>query len=141
MKSRECILLGYCQDSKGYRLWDINEQKVIKARDISFVELPDSQFTAEPIRTTVSIPILSDLDTQTKEGSEEQVMQDDSDTSEEQQSSDEEQEKEPLASRYNLRRSNRPRKPKNLDDYIVYSAIEEAADPSTFEDALDRADA
>ncbi|KMQ83988.1 retrovirus-related pol polyprotein from transposon tnt 1-94, partial [Lasius niger] len=72
VKTKECILLGYCQDSKGYRLWDSQTQKVIRSRDVNFVELPDLKFTpdVELTKPTISIPILSDLDTEDTPSSE-----------------------------------------------------------------------
>ena len=37
-KSRPCIFLGYCNEEFGYRLWDLAEKKVIRSRDIVFME-------------------------------------------------------------------------------------------------------
>ena len=37
-KSRPCIFLGYGEDEFGYRLWDLIEKKVIRSRDIVFME-------------------------------------------------------------------------------------------------------
>lgn len=32
-KSKECIFLGYAEDSKGYRLFDTSKKKIFRARD------------------------------------------------------------------------------------------------------------
>ena len=37
-KSRPCIFLGYGEDEFGYRLCDLIDKKVIKSRDIVFME-------------------------------------------------------------------------------------------------------
>ena len=37
-KTRPCIFLGYGDDEFGYRLWNLAEKKVIRSRDIVFME-------------------------------------------------------------------------------------------------------
>ncbi|KAK2578615.1 hypothetical protein KPH14_000964 [Odynerus spinipes] len=38
-KGKKCIFIGYCTDSKGYRLVDIkNPSRILKARDVIFIE-------------------------------------------------------------------------------------------------------
>ena len=37
-KSRPCIFLGYGEDEFGYRLWNLFDKKVIRSRDIVFME-------------------------------------------------------------------------------------------------------
>lgn len=37
-KSRQLIFVGYCESSKGYRLLDSNTNKIIKSRDVVFLE-------------------------------------------------------------------------------------------------------
>ena len=37
-KIRPCILLGYGEDEFGYPLWDLIDKKVIKSRDMVFME-------------------------------------------------------------------------------------------------------
>ncbi len=37
-KARKCILLGYGQETKGYRLYDPVRQKVLHSRDVRFNE-------------------------------------------------------------------------------------------------------
>ena len=39
-KRTKCIMLGYCTNQKGYRLWDPTKQRVIAARDVVFYENP-----------------------------------------------------------------------------------------------------
>jgi hypothetical protein len=37
-KSRKCVLLGYADGVKGYRLWDPTAHKVVISRDVIFAE-------------------------------------------------------------------------------------------------------
>lgn len=38
-KGKPCIFIGYCEDTKGYRLFDLEEKgKIIRARDVTFLE-------------------------------------------------------------------------------------------------------
>lgn len=42
-KAKECIFVGYCETSKGYRLVDLTEpKKIIKSRSVHFIELTDN---------------------------------------------------------------------------------------------------
>ena len=36
--SKQCIFLGYAHDEYGYRLWDPVDRKVIRSRDVFFLE-------------------------------------------------------------------------------------------------------
>lgn len=38
MKSEKCIFLGYLEDGNGYRLYNKSFQKIVKARDVVFIE-------------------------------------------------------------------------------------------------------
>ena len=37
-KSKPCISMGYSEDEFGYRLWDLVDKKVVRSRDIFFME-------------------------------------------------------------------------------------------------------
>ena len=37
-KSKPCIFLGYSEDEFGYRMWDLLDKKVIRSRDVIFME-------------------------------------------------------------------------------------------------------
>lgn len=37
VKSQECIFIGYSEESKGYRLWNPRTRKIIKSRDVRFL--------------------------------------------------------------------------------------------------------
>jgi hypothetical protein len=37
-KTKQCIFLGFEDDGFGYRLWDPEEKKIIRSRDVIFFE-------------------------------------------------------------------------------------------------------
>ena len=37
-KLKPCILMGYLEDKFGYRLWDLVNKKVVRSRDVVFLE-------------------------------------------------------------------------------------------------------
>ena len=37
-KGEKCIFLGYCEDSKGYRLYNPSTKKFVISRDVQFIE-------------------------------------------------------------------------------------------------------
>ena len=39
-KARKCVLFGYGEETKGYRLYDVTEKKIIHSRDVQFNEKP-----------------------------------------------------------------------------------------------------
>jgi hypothetical protein len=47
-KSRKCILLGYGNETKGYRLYDVERRKVLHSRDVIFNESSRLKSDAEP---------------------------------------------------------------------------------------------
>lgn len=46
-KSKPCVFVGYCDDSKAYRLWDPESRKIIKSRDVIFNEESRGSPTSE----------------------------------------------------------------------------------------------
>jgi len=47
-KGKEYILIGYSNESKAYRLWEQGTKRVIKSRDVHFIEDVD-ELTKKPI--------------------------------------------------------------------------------------------
>lgn len=41
-KSKKCIFLGYSEESKAYRLYDVEDKKIVTSRDVVFNERPHS---------------------------------------------------------------------------------------------------
>ena len=49
-KSVKCIMIGYCAESKGYKLFDPIARKILKSRDVEFNELKNySDFSASKV--------------------------------------------------------------------------------------------
>ena len=53
-KSTECVFVGYCETSKGYRLIDKNTKKLIVSRDVIFFESAGAALSESEIRTCVT---------------------------------------------------------------------------------------
>ena len=55
-KAKQCIFLGYAHEEFGYRLWDPVDKKIIRSRDVVFLEdqtLEDIQKKAEKPKSSV----------------------------------------------------------------------------------------
>lgn len=54
-KSKELIFVGYCPESKGYRLYDKREGKIVRSRDVVFLEENiKKNFTLMPITSSTN---------------------------------------------------------------------------------------
>ena len=120
-KSREAIFVGYAEQTKGYKLWDIENRKCIICRDVVFAE----EVTESPVSPDISVsPDSSSEDTSNPGGDEQtrfnSISEDISDKESQQTDSDTDNDDdyveasndptvEPDSS--GLRRSTRPRKP------------------------------
>ena len=62
-KSKPCIFMGYSEDEFGYRLWDLVDKKVVRSRDIVFMEdktiedwkQQESKHISQPTPTTIPV--------------------------------------------------------------------------------------
>jgi len=152
-KSREYIFIGYCEDSKGYRLWDPEHKSIVKARDVIFLENTKAIVTSVPTEKEDSsqrefIPLtdsevnahIEDLGNEEEDAEENQEIvrasSDESDTDD----SDYVDSLETLQEVETLRRSNRVPKPKNFSDYVLYKAAVISDDPETVKEAIRRPD-
>ncbi|URD72826.1 Retrotransposon protein [Musa troglodytarum] len=61
-KTKECIFLGYSHDQFGYRLWDIEKQKVFRSRDVVFFEDQTLEDLKKKASAKTSIEGLADCD-------------------------------------------------------------------------------
>lgn len=57
-KSTECILMGYCNESKAYRLQDPTTHNIIISRDVVFIENVDKVCTSENNSTNRYSPVV-----------------------------------------------------------------------------------
>lgn len=153
-KSVECIFVGYCVNTKGYRMFDPTSKKCWTARDVTFLENKNvveidtkdqpsedslnSNDCSEPngavdlIRDSIGTDNLIEVRDENNES-----VYDDCDESVEEDFYGFEDDV-----KAKLRRSERVPKPKRMDDFYVYnSQINELGDPLSEEEALKRSDA
>ncbi len=69
LKSRKCVMLGYGSNQKGYRLYDLNDLKIIHCRDVVFDEqtLPGIQSEKELSSVPVELAVDDDWSDQTED--------------------------------------------------------------------------
>lgn len=118
-KSKQYIFVGYCEHTKGYRLFDIeNPGQIIKSRDVVFFEnqFNQKQSEKEERKETefikeefIEIEDQNEVEDQNDEESEEEIIQ--------------------------QRRSERNKKTKEYEDYILYHS-ELLTDPCSFQEAM-----
>lgn len=56
-KSAKMLLVGYCENTKGYRLMDLKTNKVIKSRDVAFIEENRNILTACHDNVSAALPL------------------------------------------------------------------------------------
>ena len=63
VKAKPCIFLGYGHEEFGYRLWDPLSRKIVRSRDIAFLEgqFVDDSEKVEKASSSAEIPIIIDL--------------------------------------------------------------------------------
>ena len=120
-KARKSILLGYGEETKGYRLYDIEKKKVFHSRDVQFNEA-EREVQLEPVEQEIEHPVELEL------LNEEEVLGDD----DPQDKPDEPEEPEQPP-----RRSARVRRP---PDYFVNVTNELPTEPRSVEEALSSPD-
>ena len=134
-KAKPCTMVGYCESQEEYRLWDQQQQRIFASRDVVFVEEKPN------LNTIVYLPIEeSPLHTHTTpehnqdEKSEEKKEEDSAEIT------TKDEEKDDRSSDNDLStvaiRSLRPKKkPKYLDDYVLYSATSDQTEPKSYKEA------
>ena len=61
VKVKPCILLGYGHEEFGYRLWDPMSKKIVRSRDVMFLEDQlDDDDKVEKASSSIEIPIRID---------------------------------------------------------------------------------
>ncbi|KAI7815493.1 Retrovirus-related Pol polyprotein, partial [Rhyzopertha dominica] len=150
-KAIECINLGFQDNMKGHRLWDLNRRKIILSRDVIFEEdnFPFKMKPTKDLQTfsragEVEMKINSeDIDRQTEnlqneENRMSQIVEDERDGKEEKEMVVNFSTNEDEGNAHEVRRSTRIRKPKECTCCQIKVNIEE--DPLTPEEALTRRD-
>ncbi|KMQ82772.1 gag-pol polyprotein, partial [Lasius niger] len=136
------MFVGYCENSKGYRLIDPRTKKIVKSRDVVFFEEFKDSKTKEPNYIQLQLDEEDESDMEKDDDSsdtaaierddEEETISDYSDCVEENES------KQLIETQSNLpRRSTRVPKPVSRDDFNMYLTKESIAEvPETVEEAL-----
>lgn len=135
-RAKECLMLGYSETQKGYRLWDIKDSKIIISRDVEFFEKDESNTKS----ITTFLPN-EDNEEGSEEENEVQPVFQDMDLDETNEPTKDDKKKDPSASdRSSWASNNRPyreRKPPSyLDDYALYAMNTYSLEPATYEEAI-----
>lgn len=59
-KTKKCIFIGYSLESKAYRLWDPIAKKVLKSRDVKFLDLFQENEDKAP-GTFIDVEIITNI--------------------------------------------------------------------------------
>ena len=150
-KTKPCIFLGYSEDEFGYRLWDLKDKKVVRSRDVVFMEdktIEDWKQPGVSSSTTVSdsIPIFPDVVHRTTVQNEQEDTQEDGgnvddvgdvDPPHEPPENDETQAPELLEEPVvELRRSTRVRQSSSRYPVNEYVLLTDEGEPEGYEEAM-----
>lgn len=137
-KANELIFVGYCPESKGYRLYDEKSGKIIRSRDVVFLEENiDKNFSLMPITSNLESGesnMKEDSNTNLNDSS---SSYDSISTAKENVSDDENYVPDQIVTlNPSFTRNLRPRKGKSIPTYICMSDHEQE-DPQTIKQALE----
>lgn len=137
-KGTELLFVGYCQDSKGYRLMDPETKKITRSCYVIFLE--NCKYKDNEVQSIIQLTENQDPPNGSVEDNNEQkpteIEESDSDTSSSEDSEyiDSVQNVKEIAQ---PRRSARQPKPIKRDDYITYLTLSnDATDPESLEEAI-----
>ena len=147
-KAKQCIFLGYGHEEFGYRLWDPVNRKVVRSRDVVFLEdqITDLDEQGEAFSSSVEIPVSVDpvpppIQSSAQGGA---TQEDGDDTGnvevppvEDAEPVEEVEQSSPVPPvETQVRRSTRDRHPSSrysVNDYIMLS---DGGEPETYEEAM-----
>ena len=161
-KTRQCIFIGYGQDEFGYRLYDPIEKKLVRSRDVQFMEDQTIEDIQKVKETTleknnnltdidpVRLPIqnLDNVDSSVQNGEQHDDVDDrqhgdeidvpvDDAEEEHEMSQDENLDDAPEPPQFQLRRSNRQRQPSTRYSSDEYVTLTDGGEPECFEEAME----
>ena len=128
-KATECVFLGYYEDSKAWRLYDKSNNRIIKSRDVVFVETE----MARPVGDIPSESVQVDLETNELE----------KDVVEEPTQEASHEMPEQVDNQLNVRRSGRTRRPPNKwwpTQAHANARVAQCDEPTTSKEAMERPD-
>lgn len=152
-KSKELIFVGYCDGTKGYRLYDPDTNRAINTRDVIFLEstrahdVKSDGFPLHGIDDGEEDHVVAAEDNnenfellKSSLKSDDDSLNELIDSYRDAQSSDVEEDLNGLDNAEDessvLRRSQRQPKPRKFPDYVTYLTCDHIDEPSTVEDAL-----
>jgi hypothetical protein len=135
-KAYKCILVGYMEHSKAYRLWDIESQQLIVSRDVIFNEIDPPQVVSDICPVTVTYDEVED--TQIQQPAVSASVESESQQVEDQQQQPPPPAIEPVAADHYVRRSERVRHPPARYWEAANVAVSE---PQTYIEAMQSSDA
>lgn len=147
-KGEELLFMGYCEDSKGYRLMDPKTKKVTRSRDVIFLENFKDMHRDnlgilkldEDNRSKIKSPE-NEIKQKPEETRRKANQETDLETSSEYSDAEDAIGVEPVLQVTSLRRSARTHKPINMNDYVTYLTLSSnTTDPESVEEALNSPD-
>ena len=121
--SKQCIFLGYAHDEYGYRLWDPVDKKIIRSRDVVFIEDQTIEDIEKAEKTTSSGQIPTNVDPAPLSDFTDGRIVEDTEVYEPQQ-------------QVELRRSSRDRRPSVRYSPEEYVMITDGGEPECYEEAM-----
>ncbi|KAL4324380.1 hypothetical protein GQ457_11G032480 [Hibiscus cannabinus] len=154
-KTNQCIYLGTPQDEFGYRLWDPVNKRIVRSRDVVFLEdqtIEDTKQSGSPVSKAITQIIQDPMPVIRHETIEEQNAenQDENNDSPTYESSTEANEDQPIETigpevapepevtpQPELRRSVRERRPSNRYPPLEYVIVVNEGEPQSFDQAME----
>ncbi|KAJ4817458.1 polyprotein [Rhynchospora pubera] len=123
-KSEKCVFIGYCLQSKGYRLYNPKSNKIVVSRDVMFDENATWNWSEKTQTTPVEVSIQEEFEDEEDEGNME--LQSEPNL--------------PKPLQVYTRRNNQPppQKTKTMQELYETTQVLYVADPTTFEEAADK---
>ena len=121
--SKQCIFLGYAHDEYGYKLWDPVDKKIIRSRDVVFIEDQTIEDVEKAEKTTSSGQIPTNVDPTPLSDFTDGRTVEDTEVYEPQQ-------------QVELRRSSRDRRPSVRYSPEEYVMITDGGEPECYEEAM-----
>ncbi|KAL4323581.1 hypothetical protein GQ457_11G003910 [Hibiscus cannabinus] len=154
-KTKQCIYLGTPQDEFGYRLWDPVNKRIVRSRDVVFLEdqtIEDTKQSGSPVSKAITQIIQDPMPVIRHETIEEQNVenQDENNDSPTDESSTEANEDQPIETigpevapepevtpQPKLRRPVRERRPSNRYSPLEYVIVVNEGEPQSFDQAME----
>lgn len=137
-KSKKCTFIGYGEDEFGYRIWDDENKKMIRSRDVIFNErvMYKDRHSTDASNSEQSGPVYAEVDDVPESPIVESPQSEESTEHNSEQQSDT---PEPPTPAPVLRRSSRPHVPNRR--YMDYMLLTDGGEPECYDEACQTTDA